>query len=67
MNVTIEIHYKASSKLMQRASLPLRGKRPEFVAYHWWKQIQKEMSYHAALEQVTVKQLTPRITIPKVN
>lgn len=52
---------------MQRASLPLRGKRPEFVAYHWWKQIQKEMSYHAALEQITVKQLTPRITIPKVN
>ncbi|WP_180247637.1 hypothetical protein [Bacillus sp. AFS031507] len=42
MNVTIEIHYKASSKLMQRNNLPLRGKRPEFVAYQWWKQIKKK-------------------------
>ncbi|MFC0026915.1 hypothetical protein ACFOYZ_26535 [Neobacillus cucumis] len=54
MHVTIELHYKASSKLMQRASLPLRGKRTEFVAYQWWKQIQKEMSYHATLEQVII-------------
>lgn len=54
MNATFEIHYKGSSQLMQRASFPLKGKRPEFVAYQWWQHIRKEMSYHVTLEQVIV-------------
>jgi hypothetical protein len=53
MNVTIEIHYIASyTKSMQAGSFPLRGRRPEQVALDWWKQIKKEMSYHAKLEKV---------------
>jgi hypothetical protein len=52
MNVTIEIHYKADSKLMQRASFPLRGRKPERVAYDFWKSIKKEMPYPVVLEEV---------------
>jgi hypothetical protein len=52
MNITIEIHYKADSKLMQRASFPLRGKKPERVAYEFWKSIKKEMPYPVVLEEV---------------
>jgi hypothetical protein len=50
--ITIEIHYRADSKLMQRASFPLRGRRPERVAYEFWKSIKKEMPYPVVLEEV---------------
>jgi stage III sporulation protein AG len=52
MNIKIEIHYKADSKLMQRASLPLRGRKPERVAYEFWKSIKKGMPYPVELEEV---------------
>jgi hypothetical protein len=53
MNVTIEIHYIAScTKSMQAGSFPLRHKNPAQVAFELWKQIKKEMSYHAKLEKV---------------
>jgi hypothetical protein len=52
MNVTIEIHYKAASKLMQRASFPTKGRKPERVAYEFWKSIKKEMPYPVVLEEV---------------
>ncbi|MEY2196947.1 hypothetical protein AB7942_30210 [Neobacillus sp. BF23-41] len=52
MNVTIEIHYEAASKLMQRASFPTRGRKPEQVALDFWKEIKKELSYRVELEQV---------------
>jgi hypothetical protein len=52
MNITIEIHYKADSKLMQRSSFPLRGRKPEWVAYDFWKSIKKEMPYRVELEEV---------------
>jgi hypothetical protein len=52
MNITIEIHYKADSKLMQRASFPLRGRKPDRVAYEFWKSIKKEMPYPVVLEEV---------------
>jgi hypothetical protein len=53
MNVTIEIHYISNqTKVMQAGSFPLRGKSKEQVALNWWKQIKKEMSYHAQLEKV---------------
>lgn len=45
MNVTIEIHYIADSKIMQGGSFPLRGKQSVQVALDFWKQIKKEMSY----------------------
>lgn len=52
MNLLIEIHYKAESRLRQSGSFLLRGKKPEEVALEFWKQIQKEMSYHVVLEKV---------------
>ncbi|NRD80257.1 hypothetical protein HPT25_23325 [Bacillus sp. BRMEA1] len=53
MNVTIEMHFIASgNKSMSASSFPLRGRKPEQVAYEWWKHIKKEMSYHAQLEKV---------------
>ncbi|MDQ6600748.1 hypothetical protein [Bacillus salipaludis] len=52
--VTIEIHYSAGSRITQKGSFPLRGKRPEQVALAFWKQIRKEMSYHAILEKVLI-------------
>ena len=52
MNITIEIHYKADSKLMQRASFPLIGRKPAYVAYEFWKNIKKEMPNHVELEEV---------------
>jgi hypothetical protein len=55
MNVTIEIHYISNqTKVMQAGSFPLRGRRPEQVALDWWKQIKKEMSYHAQLEKIII-------------
>jgi len=54
MNVTIEIHYTASSRIVQGASFPLRGRKPERIALEWWKQIKREMSYHAQLEKVII-------------
>ncbi|MCQ6281608.1 hypothetical protein [Bacillus sp. EB600] len=54
MNVTIEIHYIAASRLTQSGSFLLRGKQPVQVALNFWKQIKKEMSFHAKLEKVIV-------------
>ncbi|MDR4948122.1 hypothetical protein [Neobacillus cucumis] len=52
MNITIEIHYIASSRLMQKGSFPLRGKKAEQVALQFWKDIKKELPFNAELEQV---------------
>lgn len=52
MTVTIQIHYKAESKGSQQTSFPLKGKRPEQIAFLWWKQIKKEMSYQLELEKI---------------
>jgi hypothetical protein len=51
-NITIEIHYKGDSKALRRGSFPLRGRRPERVAYEFWKSIKKEMPYPVVLEEV---------------
>lgn len=52
MYVFLEIQYKAASRATQSGSFPLRGRKPEKVALEFWKQIQKEMSYHANIEKV---------------
>lgn len=41
IEVTIEIHYIASGKVLQSGSFPLRGKQPAQVALEFWKQIKK--------------------------
>lgn len=50
--VNITIHYVGSSRVLQRGSFPLGRRSPEQIAYEFWKQIQKEMSYRVVLEQV---------------
>jgi guanylate kinase len=52
MNVTIEIHYIAASKVSQTSSFQLRGRKPEAVALDLWRNIKKEMSYHAHLDKI---------------
>jgi hypothetical protein len=55
MNVTIEVHYITNdNKVMQRGSFPLRRKKPEEVAYEWFRQIRREMPFGAELEKVIV-------------
>ncbi|WHY64695.1 hypothetical protein [Neobacillus sp. SuZ13] len=52
MNIVIEIHYKSDSRALQTGKFPLRGRTSVQVALDFWKQIKKEMSYHAQLENV---------------
>lgn len=52
MTVLIQIHYKADARVSQAASFHLKGRKPEQVAFLWWKQIKKEMSYLVELEKV---------------
>lgn len=57
MNVVIQIHYKATelgNKLLQRGSFPARGRKPEKVAYDWWRDIKKEMPVDIELEKVII-------------
>jgi len=54
MNITIEIHYIAASRAIQKGSFSIRGRKPEQVALELWKQIKKEMSHRAELEKVMV-------------
>ncbi|OCA84476.1 hypothetical protein A8F94_17420 [Bacillus sp. FJAT-27225] len=54
MYVTIKINYRSTyNNLTQVGSFPLRGKKPEQIAYGWWKQI-KSNTYNPHLINVTV-------------
>lgn len=52
MTITIEIHYTAASRSYQKGAFQHRGRKPEVIALEFWKQIQKDLSYHALLEKV---------------
>jgi hypothetical protein len=53
MNVTIDIHFFATGgKVLKSGSFPLRGRKPEYIAYQFWKQIQKEQPFEVQLESV---------------
>jgi hypothetical protein len=55
MNITIQIHYIAienEGRILQRGSFPLKRRKPEDVAYAFWRRIKKEMSLEIAIEQV---------------
>jgi hypothetical protein len=54
MNITIEIHYKALSNGSRCGIFQLKGRKPETIAYQFWKEINKDMSYRAKLEKVLV-------------
>ncbi|MCD4838181.1 hypothetical protein LRS37_04700 [Neobacillus sedimentimangrovi] len=53
MNVVIEIHYLSSGgKVLQSGSFPLRGRKPEYIAYEFWKQIQEKQPFEIQLENI---------------
>jgi hypothetical protein len=55
MDIVIRIDYSVhGNKSYQQGSFPLRGKKPEDIAYKWWQQIKKEHSYFAELEKVII-------------
>ncbi|MBO0961632.1 hypothetical protein J1P26_18155 [Neobacillus sp. MM2021_6] len=54
MTVIIEIHFTAASRGYKKGEFQLRGRKPEFLALQFWKQINKELSYRAKLEKVIV-------------
>jgi hypothetical protein len=54
LNVNIEIHYISESKILQRGSFPLKGRKPEQVALQFWKEIKREMPYAKEIELVRV-------------
>lgn len=57
MYISTEIHYIASgNRSLQKNSFQSRGKKSEYIAYQWWKQIKKEMSYHTELVKDLEKQ-----------
>lgn len=54
MNVVIKIHYiSAENKVLQSGSFPLKRRKPENVAYEFWKQVKRGMPYGGDLEKVT--------------
>jgi hypothetical protein len=55
MTVTIQIHYitiKNDGRILLRGSFPLKRRKPEEVAYEFWKWIKKEMPVEITIEQV---------------
>ncbi|OIK17209.1 hypothetical protein BIV60_00535 [Bacillus sp. MUM 116] len=53
MNVSIEFHFISNeNKVMRRGEFPLRRKRPEEVAFEFWKQIKREMPFDGELVRV---------------
>lgn len=55
MNITIDIHFSTSAgKALKSGSFPLRGRKPEYIAYQFWKQTQKEQPHEVHLEEVIV-------------
>ncbi|OIK14261.1 hypothetical protein BIV60_12200 [Bacillus sp. MUM 116] len=53
MNVSIELHFISNeNKVMRRGEFPLRRKRPEEVAFEFWKQIKREMPFGGELVRV---------------
>jgi hypothetical protein len=53
MKVNIRITYISNgNKVLQQASFPITNRKPEEVAFEWWKQIRREMPYFPELEKV---------------
>lgn len=44
MTVNIQFFYIANgTRVMQKANFHLKGRKPEEIAYDWWRQIKREM------------------------
>ncbi|WHY01345.1 hypothetical protein [Neobacillus sp. DY30] len=55
MNLLIQIFYTTNdNSVLRRGSFPLKNRKPEEVAYEFWKWIKKEHPYPCLLEKVIV-------------
>jgi hypothetical protein len=53
MNVLIQIFYTTNeNSVFRRGNYPLKNRKPEQVAYEFWKWIKKEDPYPCELEKV---------------
>lgn len=53
MNVNIRIKYSfPAGRAQQGGSFPLRGRKPEQVAFEWLKQIKREVNFEELLEVI---------------
>ncbi|MBT2758006.1 hypothetical protein J7E71_19225 [Mesobacillus foraminis] len=51
MNVTIKIRYNSPAGIVtQRGTFPLKGRKPERVAFDWLQLIKKEVNYEGLIE-----------------
>lgn len=58
MAVIIQIHYidiDRKSKIFTKRGFPLKGRKPEAVAYEFWRWIKREISVEIKLEKVIVE------------
>ena len=55
MRLNIKIDYTtAHGNITQAGEFPLRGRKPEQVAYEWWRKIKWD-TYKGELRRVTIK------------
>lgn len=54
MIIIIEIHYisGAGNKILQQGEFRLGKRKPEEIAFEFWKQIQRNLPYGGQLEKV---------------
>lgn len=55
MNVLIQIHFKTidyESKTSQTGEFKLRGRKAEYIAFDFWRQVQRESRVDLVLEKV---------------
>lgn len=53
MNVVIDIHYiSVENKVLQGGSFPLKRRKPEEVAYEFWRWIKREHPYECVIEKI---------------
>jgi hypothetical protein len=53
MNILIQVFYTSNdNSVLRRRNYPLKNRKPEEVAYEFWKWIKKEHPYPCELEKV---------------
>lgn len=54
--IAVQIQYitELGNKVLQRGSFPAKGRKPEKVAYDWWRELKKEMNVEIKMEKVMI-------------
>lgn len=54
--IAVQIQYitELGNKVLQRGSFPAKGRKPEKVAYNWWRELKKEMNVEIKMEKVMI-------------